>query len=350
MGLWMLLILSLCLIFALAACGNNDNEGNEGNEGTTDGEGDEFEEMTISWAGTTPDGHSLTTGSEKFKELVEERTNGKVTVELFPNLQLGSLREQTEAAQLGTVNLSMSLVSILSTFKSDLEPMDYFYLWPDDEEQIWDVLDGETGQELLGKLDSEGFVGLGFWSGGWKAMTSNDDPILSVDNLRGVNVRVIPSNILIRNFENYGANPVPIDFAELYNALQQGTVDAQENPLDTIWVMNFHEVQDHLTWSTHGYQFHSLVANEEWFNNLSPQLREVVVESAEEARLFARAENDANIEIRLDQITESGVEYHELSAEARQEFVGVSEQLYDELADTEGKQEVLNLILDALGR
>ncbi|QQK74703.1 TRAP transporter substrate-binding protein [Salicibibacter cibarius] len=305
--------------------------------------------MTITLVGSTPEDHAITLGAEKFKEIIEERSNGQIEVDYYPNLQLGSLREQVEANQMGTIDMSVSLLSTISPFVDEYEVLEYFFLWPEEEELIWEVLDEEPGREILSKLRQEGFEGLGFWAGGYKAVTSNDIPVLNMESFGGMSLRVAPSRTLITTFDQYGAVPTPVDFGELYTALQQGTVDAQENPMDTINTMNLYEVQDHLTLLNHGYQFHVMTANQEWFNSLSLETQELIQDAEKEARLYARDLNEEQTQSYIDQIEEDAdIEVHELDEQARKEFTEMTEPLHEELSDTERKMEILNIINEAL--
>lgn len=349
----MLAIFGLALLLlVVTACNSSSETGTDTDSeqvsasNTEEGTG-KYEEMSIRLATSTPDDHSISQGAYKFKEIVEEKSGGQIKVEVYSNAQLGSLREQTEAAQLGTIEMSLSLVSTVSSFVEDMEVLEYPYLWPD-EDTLWQVMDGETGNIIAGTAEQAGFKGLGFWAGGFKVMTNKDNPILSPDDLRGVDVRVIPSRTLQTMFTAWGANPVPIDFTELYNALQQGTVDAQENPVETIYTQKYHEVQDHLTMTNHGYQYHIMLANLGWWDGLSNEVQQLLLEAEEEAKLYARDINMNQVEERLIELEELGLEIHELSPESYQSFVDLSLPLHEELANTTGKEELLQSIYDGL--
>lgn len=338
--------LTLILILFLTGCGNSSTTTGAGNENT----GSQAESLTIKLAGMTPTGHPLTVGAEKFKELVEEKSEGKIKVELYPNLQLGAIREQTEQVQLGTIHMTQTLLSTVTSFNAEtLQVFEYPFLWPNNEDKIWEVLSGEAGTKALDHLEAVKFKGFGFWAGGFKSMTSKGDPILTPSDLSGKNMRVIPSEILIKTYETYGANPVPIEFAELYNALQQGVVDAQENPLETISSNKLYEVQDHLSITEHGYQFYMIVANLDWFNGLSPEFQQIIMESEEESRIYARDLTQEMSDTRIKEFPELGLEVHTLSEEQRNEFVELSLPLHEEFSNTPEKKELLEIIYKELG-
>ncbi len=329
----------------LAGC-NSKTSTNTENSSSDNG----IEEMTIKLAGMTPPGHPLTEGAEKFKEIVEEKTNGKVKIEHYPNLQLGSIREQTEQVQIGTIHMTQTLLSTVTSFSAEtLQVFEYPFLWPNDENKIWDVLSGDVGEIALNELENSQFKGFGFWAGGFKSMTSADKPILSPNDLKGMKMRVIPSEILIKTFETFGANPVPIEFAELYNALQQGVVNAQENPLETINSNKLYEVQDHLSITEHGYQFYMIVSNLSWFNSLSSELQKILLEAEEEARIFARDLTQEMANKRLEEFAELGLEIHKLSDADREKFVKLSMPLHKEFSNTENKKKILEKVYTELG-
>lgn len=343
--IYLLVLFNAIIVLFLSACSGATSTS------TTESETQEgIPEMTIQLAGITPPEHPLTLGGEKFKEIVEAKTDGKVKVEHYPNSQLGSIREQTEQVQLGTIQMAQTLLSTVTSFNAEtLQVFEYPFLWPEDEDKIWEVLEGEAGELALTELEASKFKGFGFWAGGFKAMTNSGKPILAPSDLNGVKMRVIPSEILQKTYEAYGANPVPIEFAELYNALQQGVVNAQENPLETIMSNKYYEVQDHLSITNHGYQFYMIVANLDWFNGLSPELQEILIEAEEEARIYAKDLTRELAEKRIEEFKELGMEIHEISPEDRQKFVDLSLPLHAEFSATPKQKEMLDVLYKDLG-
>lgn len=344
-----LIVLSMTTLLtaSLLACGSG-SKGTETIASSTNGaSGTEFPAMKVRLAGSTSESSSQTQGAYKFKEIVEEKTGGKVEVQVYPNLQLGSLREQTEMAQMGSVELSLSLVSTLSTFDENLKVLEFPYLWPTDETKLWKVADGKAGEVALKSLESKGFHAFGIWAGGFKALTTGKKgPILSPADLNGMKFRVIPSPTLIEQYKAWGANPTPVDFAELYKALQSNVVDGQENPIETIATQNHHEVQQNLMIMNHGYQFHMLVANKNWFDGLSPELKQIMTEAEKEARLFARDYNSQKEIEYLNALKEKGMVEHRLTPEQIKPFVDLSLPLQDKLSTTDSMKQLLKTIRD----
>jgi len=285
-------------------------------------------------------------GMLKFKELVEEKSNGQIKVEVYPNLQLGSLREQVEATQMGTIEMTVTLASVISSFDADLEVLQYPYLLPSNEDELWRIMDSEVGRTIADSLEDDGFKAFSWWASGYKTLTANK-PLLSPDDLKGIKMRVVPSNILIEQFKAWGANPIPIDFAELYTALQQGTVEAQENPIDTIYTTKVYEVQKHLSHLNHAYQLTIVLANKNWFDSLQPEAQNIIIEAEREANEYERELNKEKNADYMQKLIDAGMTIHELTDDQIQAFKDIAVQLHDKLAQTDGQKKFVQLIRDA---
>lgn len=336
-------LFAVLFLVLLAACGNESG-------GTTDSEtsqeDESYDPITITFSHNQPVDSPEHVGAEKFKELVEEKTDGQVTVELFPSLQLGSLREQVEGTQIGEIDITMQPTAVVSPFVDDIKAVDLPYLLPTDTEAMYEVLDSEVGDELLATLEQGGFKGLGFWPGGYKLFTTNDIEIHEPSDFDGVAMRTMESPILLAQYEEWGGNPIPVPYAELYNALQQGVVDGQENPLQTIYLNNYHEVQNTIIESYHGGMNYVLMANQSWFDGLPTSVQEIIVESEEEARNAARQSlADTEDEYRQN-IIDSGVNFYELTEEEIEVFKEASIPVHEEYYNTPEQQEILQKMYD----
>ncbi len=337
------------LILILASCGNNDSSNKTSADVDTDGtiESEQYDSMTIQLATVEADGHNTTEGAKKFKEIVEEKSGGQIKVDVYPNQQLGSMRDQTEMTQMGSIQMSITPVSTVGSFVDDLQILELPFLF-NDEDVMWDVLDRNVGQDVLDTTKGSGLKGLGLWAGGFKQITSNKKPIESPEDMKGLDIRVIPSESLINQYKAWGANPTPIDFAELYTSLQQGVVDAEENPLVTILSQKFYEVQKYLTISNHAYQFHMIMANESWFDSLNENVQQLLVEAEKEAREFSKNMNQEQNAEQLQALEDEGIEVNELSSEAIKQFQELSTSLYKSAASNEEKAALLKEIQDAV--
>lgn len=252
--------------------------------------------------------------------MVEENSDGAITVDLHPDSQLGSLREQVEGTQIGEIDMTIQPSAVTTPFVDDVKVIDLPYLWPTDSEQKYEVLDSEVGQEILDTLEPGGFTGLGFWPGGYKLFTTGDKEFHELEDLKGLSMRIMDSKVLIDQYEAWGANPVPVPYAEVYNSLQQGVVDGEENPLQTIFLNNYHEVQDNIIQSYHGMMTYLLMANKGWFDGLPGNTQDLIKEAEEEAKTTARETMiDSEKEFK-EEIIDSGVDFYELTDEEIEYF------------------------------
>ncbi|WP_226037836.1 TRAP transporter substrate-binding protein [Aquibacillus saliphilus] len=344
--------ISILLVLVLAACGDSDDSAGDANESNDDAasegssEEESYDPVTITFSHNQPIDSPEHTGALKFKELVEEKTDGKVTVELFPALQLGSLREQVEGTQIGEIDITMQPTAVVSPFVDDIKAVDLPYIFPVDTEDMYEVLDSEVGDELLGTLEQGGFKGLGFWPGGYKLFTTNDVEIHQPSDFKGVAMRTMESPILLAQYETWGGNPIPVPYAELYNSLQQGIVDGQENPLQTIFLNNYHEVQNTIIESYHGGMTYALMANQSWFDGLPASVKDVIVESELDARNAAREALASTEDEYRQAIKDSGVTYYQLTTEEIEAFREASYPVHEEYYNTDSQKELLQKIYD----
>lgn len=331
----LLLVLVLGLSMILTACGGSSTPAAK-------------EEIVIKFSHNQPTTSPEHVGAEKFKEVAEAKSNGRVKVEIYPAGQMGSLREQVEGVQIGTINISMQPSAVISPFVDDIKVCDLPYIWPSDREATYEVLDGEVGKELLGRLDQGGFHGLGYWFGGYKLFTTKNTPISSPSDFRGVKMRVMEAPILISQYKAWNANPIPLAYAELYNGLQQGIVEGQENPLQTIYLNNYHEVQDYVIKSYHGVMMYVMIANKGWYDGLPADIQAIVNEAEYEGRVAARkalGETESDYE---EKIKASGVNFYELTPAEIEVFTEASKPVHEEHYSGEWQKEFIQRLYKAI--
>ena len=231
----------------------------------------------------TPKGQA----AERFKQLAEKYTKGKVKVEVYPNSQLYKDREEIEALQSGAVQmLAPSLSKFGPMGAREFELFDLPYLFPD-QETLHRVMDGEVGKKLFAKLDSKGVTGLAFWDNGFKQMSSNR-PMHNVADFSGLKMRIQSSKVLGAEMKALGANPQVMAFSEVYTALQQGVVDGTENPVSNFYTQKMHEVQKHMTISNHGYLGYAVIVNKKFWEGLPADVRSALTAAMKEATAFER--------------------------------------------------------------
>lgn len=274
----------------------------------------------------TPKGRA----AEKFKQLAEERTKGKVKVEVYPNSQLYKDREEMEALQIGAVQmLAPSLSKFGPLGAREFELFDLPYIFPS-YEVIHRVMDGEIGKRLFTKLETKGLYGLAFWDNGFKQMSANK-PLHSVADFKGLKMRIQSSKVLDAQMKALGANPQVMAFSEVYTALQQGVVDGTENPPDNLYTQKMHEVQKHLTVSDHGFLGYAVIVNKKFWDGLPADIRATLDQAMKETTTFerdiAKAENDEALnKVRAAKTTEVYILPNEERAKWREVMLPVHKE------------------------
>lgn len=233
--------------------------------------------------------------AERFKQLAEKLTKGKVKVDIYPNSQLYKDREEIEALQSGAVQmLAPSMAKFGPMGARQFELFDLPFLFPN-QEALHRVMDGEVGNKLFAKLDAKGVTGLAFWDNGFKQMTSNK-PMHHVADLNGLKMRIQSSKVLAAQMKALGANPQVMAFSEVYTALQQGVVDGTENPVSNFYTQKMNEVQKYMTMSNHGYLGYAVIVNKAFWDGLPADVRAALTQAMKEAteyeRDIAQKEND----------------------------------------------------------
>src|SRR5690606_4853749 len=196
--------LVLVMVFVLAACGGN-NGGNTGgnnaggNEGGNNNAGSNDTVYTAKMSYNVPEDTAIGRAAAAFKEEVEEKSNGRLKIELYPNLQLGAMIEQAEQVQFSSSQFTVQGTSVLSPFNDNVNVLDLPYLWPSDA-KMWEVLQGPVGDEFFATFEGTGFKGLAIWAVGFKTMTNNDGPINGPEDLKGKKMRVMPSPLLVKQY------------------------------------------------------------------------------------------------------------------------------------------------------
>lgn len=226
-------------------------------------------------------------GADKFRELAEKYTNGRVKVEVYPNSQLYKDKEELEALQLGAVQmLAPSLAKFGPLGAREFEVYDLPFLLPD-EKAVHAIFDGSVGKGLLKGLDSKGITGLDYWDNGFKVFTSKRPLRLPAD-FRGVKLRIQSSKVLDAQARALGAFPQIMAFSEVYQALDTGVVDAAESDRNNVYTNKLFEVQKYMTLSDHGYLGYAVIANKKFMDGLPADVRVGVEKAMTEATAFVR--------------------------------------------------------------
>tara|TARA_R110001583_G_scaffold17679_2_gene71399 strand:- start:195616 stop:196638 length:1023 start_codon:yes stop_codon:yes gene_type:complete len=278
---------------------------------------------------------------EKVAKLVNERTDGKVEFDIYPQGQLGNQRQMTEGTQLGVLEATVAPAAFLGGFNSAVSVLDIPYLMPQNFAQAEEIRESEFGEELLASFASKDVVAIGLWPNGFKQLTSNK-PIDNWKELAGQKFRVMDSNILIEQFKAVGASAIALPFGELYTSLQMGVVDGEENPLDTIERMKYYEVQKNLVISDHGAMEDVILFNESFWNSMPENYRKIIVDTFHEVIPDLVKDKAVKVAAALEVVKKEGMNVRvatpEERAALRAEVYPATKAAYIERAGDEGKK------------
>ncbi len=277
-------------------------------------------------------------GAEKFKELAEKYTNGKVKVEVYANSTLYKDKEELEALQLGAVQMLAPSNSKFGPIGvKDFEVFDLPYLLPN-KAALRKVTDGPIGKAMLKKLESKGMVGLAYWDNGFKEMSANK-PLRMPEDYKGLKFRIQSSKVLEAQFRALGAIPQVMAFSEVYQALQTGVVDGQENTPSNMFTQKFHEVQKYTTLTNHGYIGYVVVVNKKFWDDLPADVRGQLEKAMAEATVYSNEISEKENVESLDDIKKSGkTELITPTAAENAAMRKAMEPLYQEMSSRVGKQ------------
>ena len=275
--------------------------------------------MTIKFSHVVAEGTPKGQAALKFKEVAEKLLPGKVNVEVYPSSQLFGDAKEVEALLLGDVHFIAPSLSKFDKFTKVLQVYDLPFLF-DDPASVDKFQESKTGQDMLRSMEKKGIVGLDYWHNGMKQLSAKR-PLITPEDAKGLKFRVQPSDVLAQQFLAVGANPQKLAFAEVYQALQTGAVDGQENTWSNIYSQKYQEVQSDFTESNHGIVDYMVVTNAKWWNGLSPEIRSGLEKALKEAtKVNNEVADRLNQEARAKVAATSGVKIHQLSPEQRQKW------------------------------
>jgi len=262
----------------------------------------------------------------KFEELVEAGSGGEIDVQIFPSSQMGPDREMIEGVQTGVLEMAIPPSSFFAGWDPAFAVIELPYMYAS-KDIAFDVLDGSAGDGMLSRVENQGLVGLGWLELGVRNVTNNVRPVATPEDLEGVKLRTMKVPAHVATFETLGANPTPMNFGEVYSALQQGVIDGQENPLAIIASQRFYEVQKYLSTTGHVFAVYMPVISKPFFESLSAEHQKLVRDSMAAARDHQAQLVASEDAAQLEQIRAAGVEVLELTAEQRQVFADKTESV-----------------------
>ncbi|SIT74029.1 TRAP transporter substrate-binding protein [Edaphobacillus lindanitolerans] len=297
-------------------------------------------------------GHAMSEGTpaadliEEMAKNVEEQTDGRVKFDVFPNSQLGSETEMLEQVQMGTMESAAIMVGTMQSLDMKMAIEDLPYMWKDID-HARAAYDGEFGEYLAGVMEEQDLKQIGYLEWGYRHITNNKKPIVKPEDMKGLKIRVAESSLRIDAFEQLGALPTSMAFSEVYGALQQGVLDAQENPLANIVAPKFDEVQDYLSLTGHFYNTVMLVVNNGAWDKISLEDQEIVLKEAERISKEVREKNDEMQEEYLKTLEERGMEINDdVDTSA---FRDAMLPVYDKWEEKHFGQELMDIYREASG-
>jgi tripartite ATP-independent transporter DctP family solute receptor len=272
-----------------------------------------------------------------FEELVEAGSNGEIDVQIFPSSQMGPDREMIEGVQTGVLEMAIPPSSFFAGWDPAFAVIELPYMYAS-KDIAFDVLEGEAGDGMIARVENQGLVGLGWLELGVRNVTNNVRPIATPADLEGVKLRTMQVPAHVATFQALGANPTPMNFGEVYSALQQGVIDGQENPLAIITSQRFFEVQKYLSTTGHVFAVYMPVISQPFFDSLSAEHQQLVRDSMAAARTYQAKLVSAEDASQLGEIRAAGVEVLELTAEQRQAFADATESVRLQYRDEVGAE------------
>ena len=338
-----LVVLALALVFGLMTGCSKDEQASTDSRAAVE----EKTVYRIKGGHANPATHPYHIGLEKFGELLEEKSDGQIILDSFHSSQLGNERDLVDGLPLNTVQAAVITSAPLSGFTDAYLIFDLPFIFEDVTEARM-VCDSDIGDEMLKSLENDGVVGLAFFENGMRNITNSKRPIETPADMEGIKIRTMENPMHMEAFKAMGADPTPMAFGELFTALQQKAIDAQENPYVVIYANKFFEVQEYLSNTEHLYSPAPLLISKAFYDSLPADLQAVVWEAAEEAKVAQRQSCDDQNSFLLDSLASEGML---INTPNKAPFVEATKAVYDKYVG-EGKglvtPEIFNAVQDML--
>lgn len=340
-------VLSAGMILSLTACGGSSSTAattaapaatEAATEAAAETEAPEAsgEVITLRASHSCAETHPYHLGLQKFAELVDQKTDGAVKIDIFGSAQLGDERANIEDLQMGTLDIAVSSTGPLGNFVEDFLILDLPFLFSN-YDHAHAVLDGEIGQGLIAKLDDIGVVGGAFWENGFREMTNSKHPIESAADAAGLKLRCMENQVHMDAFAALGMDPTPMAWSEVFTALQQGVIDGQENPIAVIYSNKVYEAQKYLAITNHVYSPSLILFSKSVFEGLDPAYQTALLEAAQEAADYERSCCEDNESAQIEEMKGLGLEvtYPDVT-----EFQAAMAPVYEKYAAQFGQENI----------
>ena len=272
----------------------------------------------------------------KFKEIVDSKLPGKYDIQVYGNNQLGDDVRATEAVRMGNVEMVTTSSSPLVGLVPQFMVLDLPFIFTS-EKAADAVCDGEVGKKLAAGLESKGLKLFAYYENGFRNLTNSNREVKSPADLKGLKIRTMENPMHLAAWKALGANPTPMPFSELFTAMQQKTIDGQENPIPTIYLNKFNEVQKYVTITGHVWGPHVLLMNKKFFDSIPAADQKVLLDAAREAELWQRATNRKMKDDYIDELKKAGMTVTFLTPEQQKAFQDAVAPVYTQFEDKIGK-------------
>ncbi len=331
--------LILVLTFLLAGCSSGSK--NTGSESSSSGDsGSEVVELRLGHIATETNPYHLL--AQEFKKLVEERTDGKVQIKLFPNGQLGQERELIEALTFGNLDLAVITSSPVSNFVPEFGVLDIPYLF-EDWEHVERFIDADVSKKLLKETEKVGIETFAFVPRGFRSVTNNDHPVKTPEDMKGLTLRVIESEVYLETINELGATATGMPWSDAYTAMQQGAIDGQENDYSINYTQNVFEVQKYLSLTEHIFAINTLMGSQQNLKKLPEDVQKIIAESAVEAAEKIAEHNLTEADVLRKALEDEGMVINEVDKEAFMKSVPKTQEKFSKKFGEEYFNEIKGL-------
>lgn len=352
-------IVMVCM--SLAGCGSSNSSAEIKTESTSEesskAESDNSaaepaaDATKITIAVPDPEASYIYAAAIEFANRAMEYSNGSLNIMVSGN---GSLYGGDTAAgikQLSAGSLQMLILasSVYASFEPGYNVISVPYMF-DDQEQLLDYLNSDTGKDLMNRVNDMGITTVGSWTRSFREVTNSKRPITSPEDLKGVVLRVPNNSLYVEFFNACGAVTTPMNFSEVYNALQLNTLDGQENPVDVPFSNKFYEVQKYISFTNHMADAWLVGTNTDFFNTLTQEQQDAIIKAGEELQQWNVDMMAEQNQIALKTLTDNGMESNEITDEARQKFVEVSKSCYPKFKELIQDDELFNATAEFCGK
>jgi len=293
-------------------------------------------EFKIRVANPVAPDHSWGRAAVVFKDELEKLTGGKIAVDVHHAGALGKVRETMEMVRMGTLETALGGVAHIQRHIPELGITVLPFLWKD-LQRLFEVLDGPLGKELDKRLLAAGYHNLGYFDNGFRHVTNNRKPIRSVDDLKGLKIRTLPTPVHIAFFKALGAAPTPMDWTELFEALRTGVVDAQENPPAMVYTAKFQEVQKFYSLTAHVNEVGAFVMSKTFYEKLPKDLQLAIDVAAWKTTAWQRVENEKDNQKYLKELEKAGMKINTIPEAEMEKFRKIALQVYPDAVKEFGK-------------